>query len=77
MVVLQAAAMSGIGVALGLSAALALTRVAKSLLYGVTATDPSTYVISAFAALSLSMVSASVPALRAARVDPLTALRDE
>lgn len=77
MVVKQAAGMAGIGVAIGIAASVGLTRVMSSLLFGVSPTDTLTYVLAAAGALALSIVAASGPAWRAARVDPLVALREE
>lgn len=69
--------LSGTGAACGLIAALLLTRLIKSLLYDVSPADLSTYA-AVTAALILSATLASyLPARRAARVDPMTALRAE
>lgn len=66
-----------VGFAIGLGAAVALTRFASSLLYGVTPTDPLTFA-SALAMLSAAaLVACAIPAWRAMRVDPVTALRYE
>ena len=68
---------AGVGMAAGLVAALFLTRPLEGMLYGVAPRDPRTF---AFVTLLLSMiavVASAVPALRAARVDPLEALRSE
>jgi len=66
-----------IGTAIGLIGALALTRWMSSLLFGVSATDPATYVIVLLVALGAALLACSIPARRATRVDPLVALRYE
>jgi putative ABC transport system permease protein len=71
----QAGAMTGIGIVIGVVGALALTRSMTSLLFGVSAADPSIYVaVSALLAI-VALAAVAVPSLRASRVDPLVALR--
>ena len=65
------------GIAVGLVAALALTRVVESLLVGVRAIDPSTFVGIPLILLLVALVATYIPARRAMRVDPVEALRDE
>jgi putative ABC transport system permease protein len=65
------------GVALGTAGALALTRVMAGLLYEVRPTDAATYAGSAVVLAALAVVASLIPAWRATRVDPLTALRAE
>jgi putative ABC transport system permease protein len=77
MVLRQGLAVVGSGVAIGLAGAWMLTRTLSGLLYGVTATDPLTFVAVPVLLVLLSAVACCVPALRAARVDPLTALHYE
>jgi putative ABC transport system permease protein len=61
----------------GLAGAVALTTLMQSLLYGVAPLDPPTYVVAAVALALIALTACAVPALRATRVDPLVALRDE
>lgn len=65
------------GVALGLPAAAILTRLLRGLLFGVTPIDPTTYGIVSMLMTAAAAVASYVPARRAARVNPLVALRYE
>jgi len=77
MVVGQGVAMALVGVAIGLAAALALARLLASALYGVSATDPVTFALVAFAVIGATLLACYLPARRAARIDPMVALRTE
>jgi putative ABC transport system permease protein len=77
MVVGQAMRLALAGVVLGAAGAWLLTRLMQKLLFGVTPSDPLTFVaVSALLAL-VAAIAASVPGLRATRVDPVIALRSE
>jgi len=67
----------GIGLIAGLAGSFALTRLIKSGLYGVTATDPATYVGISLLLVIVAMIACLIPTLRAIRVDPTVALRYE
>jgi putative ABC transport system permease protein len=70
-------AVIGIGMAIGLVASLSLTRIIDSALWGVTATDPSTYTVVLLTLLAVACVACYVPARRALKVDPLVAMRQD
>jgi len=65
------------GLVTGLALSVALRHVISTLLFGVTAADPATYVAAALLFAVLALVAAAVPAWRASRLDPTTALRSE
>jgi putative ABC transport system permease protein len=66
-----------IGIAAGIGAALLLSRVLSGILVGVTAADPSTFAAVALLMLIVTATASSVPAWRAARIDPIRTLRAE
>jgi putative ABC transport system permease protein len=77
LVIIQSLRPALIGVGFGLIAALALTRLLKGMLFGVSATDPPTIVVIVGSLILVAFLAALVPALRATKVDPLIALRPE
>jgi putative ABC transport system permease protein len=77
LVVRQGLSMALIGTAIGVAGAMALSRTVQGLLFGVTATDPATFAAVIAMLLGVALVACYVPAWRATRVDPTTALRAE
>ena len=73
----QGMALAGTGVAIGMIGALALTRLMRSLLFGVGAADPLTFAVIAGLMASFALLACWIPARRATRVDPVEALRSE
>ena len=77
LVVGQGAKMALLGVALGLAAAIGLTRLMSGMLYGVSATDPLTFMAVASLLILVALAACYIPARRAMEVDPMVALRYE
>jgi putative ABC transport system permease protein len=77
LIVKQGLGLTLIGAAIGLMLAVAVTRLLASLLYGVTATDPMTFAAVVLFVISVAVLACYLPARRATRVDPMTALRYE
>jgi len=66
-----------IGLLIGISASLALTRWMKALLFGVSATDPLTYFVMGALVIGIALLACSMPALRATKIDPIRTLRGD
>jgi ABC-type antimicrobial peptide transport system permease subunit len=77
MVLREALAMAVVGLAIGLPAALAASRLVKSFLFQMKPADPLALTLAAATLLAAALLAGYVPAWRAAKVDPWTALRDE
>jgi putative ABC transport system permease protein len=77
MVIWRGMSLALIGVALGVAAALALTRVMKNLLFEVSATDPATFALIALLLVGVALIASYIPARRATKIDPLQSIRHE
>ena len=77
LVLVQGLRLTLVGVAIGLVAASAVTRVMKNMLFGLSSTDPLTFVTISLLLVGVALVASYLPALRATRVDPVVALRTE
>ena len=77
MIVGEGARLAAIGAGIGILAALALTRLMASQLYGVSVTDPLTFTGVAIISVGVALFACYIPARRAMRVDPMVALRYE
>jgi ABC-type antimicrobial peptide transport system permease subunit len=69
--------MTAVGAAIGLASAFALGRAAESLLYQMSACDPYVFGLASIVLSAVALLAGFIPAQRAARVDPMTALRYE
>jgi ABC-type antimicrobial peptide transport system permease subunit len=77
MIVLQGMRTTLVGVAVGLAGALALARLLRALLYGVGPADPATLAAVVAVLCLVALAACLIPALRAGRIDPLRALRED
>jgi ABC-type antimicrobial peptide transport system permease subunit len=77
MILREALILTILALSIGLACALVLTRALRSLLFGVSPTDPGTLLAVSAAVLAVAALSAFLPAWRATRVDPMVALRYE
>src|SRR5690606_14677310 len=77
LVVGQGMALAAAGLAAGLVGAFVLARLLRSLLFGVTASDPATYLVVPVLLVLVALAASYLPASRAARVDPVVALRGQ
>lgn len=77
LVLQQSMALVAVGVLLGLAASIGLTRLMATILYGVSAADPITFVVLSTTLFSVALLACWLPARRASTVDPLVALRTE
>jgi len=77
MVIWRGMSLALVGVAAGLAAAFGLTRVMKNLLFNVSATDPVTFALIALLLVAIALTASYIPARRAAKIDPLQAIRHD
>jgi putative ABC transport system permease protein len=77
MVVGQGMRPVALGAAVGLVGAVALTTLLQSLLFGISAMDPTTYAVATATLVAIALAACAIPARRATRVDPMVALRDD
>jgi putative ABC transport system permease protein len=74
LVIGQALKLVGIGTGIGLVLALISTRALSTLLYGIGAFDPATFVLVTFVLAAIALLASYIPALRASRADPMIAI---
>jgi len=77
MILRESLLLLGIGIVLGVPATMAATRMVGAQLFGLTPSDPPTFIAAIVAISTVALLAAYFPARRATRVDPIVALRDE
>jgi len=77
MILRESTGLAAVGVAVGVAAALGLTRMVKSMLYGIETWDPPTMIGGVLILLAVALAASWIPARRAAGVQPMEALRHE
>ncbi len=77
MILRNALVIAGAGILIGLAAAFALTRFMEKLIFGISASDPVTFAVVTLLLAAIALLAGYVPARRAAKIDPLEALRQE
>jgi putative ABC transport system permease protein len=77
LMVVQGLKLSAAGIVVGIGAALLLTGTLRTMLVGVEPTDPATFAAMVFGFVVIAAIACGLPALRASRLDPMVALRDE
>jgi len=77
MMLRESLAVVGLGLLAGLAAAAALSRLVAAMLFGLSPADPVTHLAAASVLGAVALVASSLPALRAARLEPTEALREE
>jgi putative ABC transport system permease protein len=77
MILMQGLKLTLIGIVIGLLAAFGVTRVIRSLLYGVSATDPATFITMSLLLIVIALLACLLPAYKAIKVNPVVALRYE
>jgi ABC-type antimicrobial peptide transport system permease subunit len=77
MVLRESLLLLGVGIVLGVPATMAATRLVGAQLFGLTPSDPTTFITAIVAISTVALLASYLPARRATRVDPMVALRDE
>jgi len=77
MIVREGMKLASLGIVTGMAAAFALTRGIRNLLFGLSATDPFTFALLLLLSIAVALLACWLPARRAAKVDPMVALRYE
>jgi ABC-type antimicrobial peptide transport system permease subunit len=77
MVLRESLLISAAGALIGLPAALACSRLLRTMLFGLSATDPATFIFALAGITAIALLASAIPALRASSIDPMVALRYE